>query len=86
MKKFERFMKALANRRRMEIVKYLSLHKKCTVGVLAAQIKLSFKSTSKHLSVLKSSDIVDGEQVGLSMFYSLSEPIHPITKFIISNS
>jgi DNA-binding transcriptional ArsR family regulator len=86
MKKFERFMKALANRRRMEIVKYLFSHKKCTVGILAEQIKLSFKSTSKHLGVLKSSDIVDGEQVGLSMFYSLSEPVHPITKLIISNS
>ena len=85
MKKFERFMKSLANRRRLEIVKYLSQHKKCTVGILAEQIKLSFKSTSKHLAVLKSADIIDGEQTGLSVYYSLSEPVHPITKIIIAS-
>ena len=85
MRKLERLMKALANRRRMEIIRYLFQHKKSTVGILSEHLKLSFKSTSKHLGSLKSTEIIDGEQSGLSIYYSLSEPIHPIVKLIISN-
>lgn len=86
MKNTERFMKALANRRRLEIVKYLSKHKKSTVGILSEHIKLSFKSTSRHLVILRSADIVEGEQVNLTVLYSLSEPQNPIIKILISTS
>ena len=86
MKNIEYLMKALANRRRIEIIGYVYKNKKATVGVLAEHLKLSFKSTSKHMSVLKSAEIVDGEQISLSIFYFLNKPIHPIVMFLISNS
>ena len=86
MKKLERFIKALANHRRIAIIRYVYKNKKATVGNLAEHIKLSFKSTSKHLGILKSAEILDGEQTGLSVFYTMSEPVHPIVKFLITNS
>ncbi len=79
-------MKALANHRRIMIIRYVYKNKNATVGNLAEHLKLSFKSTSKHLGVLKSAEILDGEQKGLSVLYTISEPIHPIIKFLVSNS
>ena len=68
----ERILKALANKRRLAIVKYLRQEKEATVGDIAEAIKLSFKATSKHLGVLAQADIVDKEQRSLSMWYRLS--------------
>ncbi|OGI76522.1 hypothetical protein A3C67_01750 [Candidatus Nomurabacteria bacterium RIFCSPHIGHO2_02_FULL_42_19] len=79
MKQYERLLKALANRRRLEIVKYLKKEKEATVGNIASHLKLSFKSTSKHLAILFAVDIVEKEQRGLSAFYSL----HPFPARII---
>jgi len=83
MKNIEQLMKALANRRRIEIVRYIYKNKKITVGEIAQHIKLSFKSTSRHLTILKSAEIIEGEQISLSVFYSLREPVHPIVKILI---
>jgi DNA-binding transcriptional ArsR family regulator len=68
----ERVLKALANRRRIAIVRYLKTHKKATVGDIAEDIKLSVKSTSKHLALLAAVDILDREQQ--STFYVLQHP------------
>lgn len=68
----ERIFKALANRRRVAIVRYLKKHKEASVGELSEAIKLSFPSTSKHLAVLASADIVEREQRSLLMFYRIS--------------
>jgi DNA-binding transcriptional ArsR family regulator len=85
MREVERILKALANRRRLEILWYLKEHKEATVTAIASKIKLSFKATSKHLSVLYGADIVDRQQRSLQMFYRLHPDIHPIAKYI-SNS
>ncbi len=85
MKELERILKALANKRRLAIIKYLKKTKEATVGDIAEEIKLSFKATSKHLGVLANVDIVEKEQRSLQMWYSLSSAPHPIVKYI-SNS
>ena len=84
MKETEKILKALANRRRLAIVKYLNKTKTASVGDIREEIKLSFKATSKHLSVLYSADIVEREQIGMTMIYKLSNPLHSVLKLIIS--
>jgi DNA-binding transcriptional ArsR family regulator len=78
----ERYLKALANSRRLAIVKFLNREKISTVGNIATHINLSLKATSKHLIILSAVDIVECEQEGLSMLYKLNPP-HPILKSIL---
>ncbi|MBI3627466.1 MAG: helix-turn-helix transcriptional regulator [Candidatus Sungbacteria bacterium] len=61
MKDFERVLKALANRRRLSIVKYLKKEKEASVSEIAGKIGISLKATSKHLGILSAADIVDKE-------------------------
>jgi ArsR family transcriptional regulator len=84
-KRIERVLKALANRRRLAIVKILRDHKEATVGEIADLIRLSFTATSKHLRVLLQADIVDREQRSLQMWYYLSFDLDSVVKYI-SNS
>ena len=67
----ERLLKALANRRRLSILKYLKRVKRASVGDVADEIKLSFKSTSRHLSVLSSADVIEKEQEGLVVWHMI---------------
>ena len=83
MKQTEKILKALANRRRLAILKLLSSTAKASVGDIAKEIKLSFKATSKHLVILRNADILDREQVNLQMYYSLIRPVHPIIKSVV---
>lgn len=76
----EKIFKALANRRRLKIVEYLKGGKKASVGELAGYLKLSFKSTSKHLAVLKGADVVDSEQISLTSLYHLTNPLEVLLK------
>ena len=72
-------LKALANKRRL-----LKDKKELTVSEISKSIKLSFKSTSKHLSVLKSADILEYEQRGLLYFYKLNFPLPDSVRVILS--
>jgi DNA-binding transcriptional ArsR family regulator len=83
MKDTEKLLKALANRRRLAILKFLNKTSKASVGQVAREIKLSFKATSKHLGLLRSADVLDREQVNLQMFYSLSRPLSGVVKSVI---
>ena len=69
----ERILKALANKRRLAIVDLLRKGNEKSVGEIADNIKLSFRATSKHLSVLMNADILEKEQRSLQMFYSLNK-------------
>ena len=84
MKEHEKILKALANRRRLEILKFLKESGEASVGAIAKRIKLSFKSTSRHLAILSGSDIIDKEQRSLMVFYSLAGKQSSIAKNIIS--
>ena len=84
-KEYEKILKALANHRRLKIVIYIKDKKMATVGTLASHIKLSFKSTSKHLVVLYSAGILEKEQKNLSMLYSIAEPLPKLAKQILNS-
>jgi len=84
MKETEKVLKALANRRRLTIARYLNKVGSASVGDIADEIRLSFKSTSKHLGVMRSADILERNQVNLTMLYSLIKPTNPILKTVLS--
>ena len=67
----EKNYKAFANRRRIAIVHFLYKNNRATVNTISDEIKLSFKSTSRHLQVLKSVGVLDSEQIGLEQYYYL---------------
>ena len=64
--------KALGNERRFLILKYILSQKELTVSQISELINLSFKSTSRHLSVLKNANLVVSRQTDLNNFYSLN--------------
>ena len=79
-KELEKIFKALANKRRISILKYLKSEGSASVGDIASELKLSIKATSKHLMILSHVDIVEKEQVSLTMICSLPKTNHPIVK------
>lgn len=83
---FERSLKALANRRRLLILRTLKKNREATVGSIAERIKLSFRSTSKHLAVLSAADIVEHEQRSSQVFYriqsNLAQPVRLLLSFL----
>ena len=84
MRDFERPLKALANRRRLSILQLLKREREATVGDIAASIRLSFRSTSRHLAILAAADIVGREQRGVEVFYHLARDQHSIVRSIIT--
>ncbi|MCR4311206.1 MAG: metalloregulator ArsR/SmtB family transcription factor [Candidatus Taylorbacteria bacterium] len=76
-KKLERILKAAANRRRFNILAYLKKEHELTVGEISERLHLSFKSTSRHLSVLFAIDLVEKTQRGSEVFYRLGDNLHP---------
>jgi DNA-binding transcriptional ArsR family regulator len=72
MKDLEKQFKALANRRRLAIIKFLKGTREATVTDIADHIKLSIRSTSKHLAVLSAQDVVDKEQRSLLVYYRIA--------------
>ena len=86
LKETERLLKALANRRRITMIRLLKQHSVLTVGDIAEKMKLSFKAVSNHLAVLRAADIVERDQVGLNMNYRLAHPVHIFTRNIFNES
>ena len=85
MKNYERTLKALANRRRLAILRYLDRKKEAKVGAIAAAIKLSFKATSRHLQQLSASDIVERDQRGLDVWYRVEKKLSVPVKTILAH-
>jgi len=83
MKEIEKQMKALANGRRLAILKYLKKEKGANVGDIAEQIKLSFKATSKHLGILYAVGILEKDQRELSIYYRTARAPHLVAKQIL---
>jgi len=84
MKELEKILKAFANKRRLNIVKYIKYKREASVGDIAREIKLSFKATSKHLNILFTADILERDQKSLQMFYRLNQNQQAAAKQIIS--
>lgn len=83
MKDLERILKALANKRRLAILRYLKKEGEASVGDVAEEINLSFKATSKHLGVLSAVDILDKEQRSSLVFYKLASQQKPPARRIM---
>ncbi len=82
-KNLEKLLKAVANKRRLTILEYLSKKGEANVGNVAEHINLSFKSTSRHLAVLRSADLLDRDQRSREIFYSLSKDMPEVVKQIM---
>ena len=85
MKELERILKALANRRRLAIIKLLKNRKEASVTEIAERIRLSFKATSKHLNILSRVDLLDKEQRSLAVFYSLASDQKSFVSLLINH-
>ena len=72
MRELEKSLKVLANRRRLAILKYLKKNREASVGEIAGEIGLSFKSTSRHLAILSAVDILEKDQRSLQVYYRLA--------------
>ena len=83
-KELEKILKALANKRRIAILKFIKKSGRTSVGDIAEAIKLSFKATSKHLMILSNADILEKEQISLTMLYFLPKDHHPIVSKLLS--
>lgn len=77
-KELERYLKALANKRRLAVISLLRKKKEANVGEIAETIHLSVKSTSRHLGVLFGADILEKEQRSVEVFYRLTSAIPEI--------
>ena len=72
-KKMERFFKALADSRRLKIIKMLEKREMCVCEVMAA-LNLTQGNASHHLNILEREGIVKKRHEGKWVFYSLNTP------------
>jgi DNA-binding transcriptional ArsR family regulator len=84
-KTLERVLKALANKRRLEILSHLKKSKQSSVGDIAFAINLSFRSTSRHLAVLRNCDLIAREQIGLTILYHIVDTKNIGVKTILNS-
>ena len=88
-KELEKILKALANQRRLRIIRLLFKRKELPVADIAESIGLSFKPTSKHVNILHHVDILERRQESLTVYYRLAKPLPPVAKCLapfVSNS
>lgn len=79
----EKYYKALAHERRLEIVRLLKINKELNVTQLAQAMNASMQTTSKQLKVLEAAHIVASEKQGLEVSYSINRPMSDIVKFAV---
>ena len=84
MKELEKKLKAIANLRRLQILKYLKSQREAPVQEVAGQIHLSFKATSRHLRSLFLADFLEREQRGIYVYYRLTKNVPPAFKLILT--
>lgn len=82
MKELSKQLKAIANERRLKILTLLAAGRRRKVGDLARALKLSFRSTSRHLQVLKQAGFLEDEQVKLYVYYRLRRD-HPVYRCFV---
>ena len=84
MKELEKQLKALANQRRLKIIKILKTKHALSVGEVALEIKLSFKATSKHLIILHRANFIERNQQSLVVYYQISKTSNPLLQTIFT--
>ena len=83
-KELEKIFKIFASKRRLDIINFLRKKKTASLNEIAREIKLSIKSTSKHLRILYSVDIVERENKGLEIFYRMANVQNAFLRKIIN--
>ena len=83
LRELEKVYKALGARKRLEILKLLADGKELAVGDIAAAIHLSFKSTSKHLVLLRQVGFLERRQFGFAGLYSLEDRLPTLLQQLI---
>lgn len=78
MKELEKVLKALANERRLKILKILKKEPELSVGEIAEEIGLSFRSTSRHLTLLYRAGILEQERKANLVEYNIAKPLPPV--------
>lgn len=63
--------RALANRRRLQLIGLLASHRELSLSGAASAIRLSVKSTHKHLSQLAQAGFITSERRGIVAYYRL---------------
>ena len=82
-KELVKIFKAMGNDRRFAILKYLTQKKELSVGKISELINLSFKSVSRHLSVLYGAGLIECRQSNTNRFYFINPDLsRDITKFL----
>ena len=80
---FVNIFKTLGNRKRFQILRLLKREKEISVGVIASEIRLSFKATSKHLSLLLRVGLVEYENRQNKVFYRLLNSDQPLVNLLL---
>ena len=78
MKDLEKVLKALANERRLKIIKILKRSSELSVGEIAEEIGLSFRSTSRHLTLLYRAGVLEQERRANLVEYKITKPLPPV--------
>ncbi len=76
MKTIDKIFRALGNPKRLAIVYFLLKRHEATVEDIAEAIRLSHKSTSKHLVLLDKLDLVTYQRKSRYIFYRLNHGEH----------
>lgn len=74
-KRWVNIFKALGNINRIKIIEMLSRGQSLSVTDIAIKIKVSIKSTSRHLMILRNMELLDAEGRNGRVFYSLNKAI-----------
>lgn len=72
-RELEKLHKALANYRRIAALRYLRNKTGADLATLAGHLKLSYKSTSKHLNQLAAAGILDKNTRSGIVYFSISK-------------
>jgi ArsR family transcriptional regulator len=82
-KEWVKIFKALSNENRLKILAFLWPNKELSVADIAGRIRLSLKSTSKHLVLLKNVGFLQSEGKAKSVYYSINPDLSKeITSFL----
>ena len=84
MRELTKCFKALANERRLRVLKELYYREPLTINTIAKRIKLSLKSTSKHMQKLSDCDLIERSNNSLQVWCRINRK-HPLVRSIIAH-
>ncbi len=86
MKRWSVVFRVLANINRLKIISILYGGRKMSVGNIAESLKISLKSTSNHLAILKNLDVLESQGASGRVFYSINPKMPNDFRKILNNT